>query len=423
MFALLLCVAASVAAASSEPADFPVWTATRLFANRTTDPTALCLDGSPPLYYVSPGWGDGATKYLLHMEGGAWCGSASDCVNWWGFRSTLVDPDVLPQDAQAPTGYFNRSEPKNSMRDWNFVFIRYCDGFSFSSNVREPAVVPLNATTNVTVHMRGLAVLKAVQADLLTRGGMSAATDVVVGGCSAGGMAVFIHCDAWADAIHAAAPAAAVSCLADSGFFPLIPDTGFPSPWFNGVWSNAANNFNITDALHPACVAERNATTQWQCAMPEVVLAYTRTPLFVFQAQYDSFQGFNMERCIPMPPDPKSPCTFDDITRWGAELVTGKIAAALAAPLPAAAGSAAFVDSCYHHCGTWADFDQVLSWTGPGGNVSASQAFAAWRAAPQAATWAQPTAFPCLSAACCGPHGPDSVSDMLPATCAAGARL
>ena len=333
-------------------------------------------------------------------------------MGWWGFRSTLVDPDVLPQDAQAPTGYFNRSEPKNSMADWTYVFIRYCDGFSFSSNVALPAVVPVNATTNVTVHMRGLAVLRAVQADLLTRGGMATATDVVVGGCSAGGMSVFIHCDSWADRIRAAAPAARVSCLADSGWFPLIPDSGFPSPWFNGVWRGAFDNFNASAAAHGACLAAHNDTDAWQCLLPEVAALYTSTPLFIFQSQYDSFQIFNMERCIPMPPDPKSPCSDADVTRWGTELISGKISAFLASPLARAAGSAAFVDSCYHHCGTWADFDQVVSWTSStaGGNVSGSQAFAAWRASPATALWQQPTSYPCEGSTCCGPHGPDSLA-------------
>lgn len=415
---LSACAATCVSTAAAPPA-LPEWRAVRLFANATTDASAVCLDGSPPLYYVSPGWGAGARRWLLHMEGGAWCGSAAECVGWWGYRSTLADPDVLPADAQAATGYFNRSEPRNSMADWTYVFIRYCDGFSFASDAAAPQVVRVNATANATVHMRGRALLAAVQADLLARAGMAAATDVVVGGCSAGGMAVFIHCDAWAARIRAAAPAARVTCLADSGWFPLIPDAGYPSTWFNGVWQNAFANMNASAAAHPACLADRNATTAWQCIMPEVAAVYTATPIFIFQAQYDSFQLFNMERCIPMPPDPKSPCSNDDITRWGAQLITGSIQAFLQAPLAKAAGSAAFIDSCYHHCGTWADFDQVTSWTG--GNLSGSQAFAAWRANPTAALWQQPTAYPCLGATCCGAHGPDSLATSSPA-CGAARR-
>ena len=40
-------------------------------------------------------------KWEIHMEGGAWCGDAQSCTTWWGFRSSLVDPDVLLPDAQA----------------------------------------------------------------------------------------------------------------------------------------------------------------------------------------------------------------------------------------------------------------------------------------------------------------------------------
>jgi len=105
-------------------AAFPAWSAVRLTPEKTRVPNAVCLDGSPPLYYLSPGFGDGVDKWQIHHEGGAWCGSAEDCYGWWGFRSTDVDPDSMPQDALANTGYFNRSSPSNSMWNWNFVFIR-----------------------------------------------------------------------------------------------------------------------------------------------------------------------------------------------------------------------------------------------------------------------------------------------------------
>ena len=38
---------------------------------------AACLDGSAPTYYVMPGEPD---KFYLHMEGGGWCISLSDCA-------------------------------------------------------------------------------------------------------------------------------------------------------------------------------------------------------------------------------------------------------------------------------------------------------------------------------------------------------
>jgi hypothetical protein len=68
------------------------------------------------------------TRFAQHdknmQEGGAWCESPDDCVGWWGYRSSLVDPDVLPAGNNAETGYFNRSAPDNVMANWNYVFIR-----------------------------------------------------------------------------------------------------------------------------------------------------------------------------------------------------------------------------------------------------------------------------------------------------------
>ena len=46
------------------------WTAVRLFEAAKPPQNARCLDGSPPLYYHSPGFGDGADKWEVHMEGG-----------------------------------------------------------------------------------------------------------------------------------------------------------------------------------------------------------------------------------------------------------------------------------------------------------------------------------------------------------------
>lgn len=401
----LAITAALALAAASAAAPLPPWTARRLLDAPAAG--ALCLDGSPPLYYVSPGWGSGADKWQLHHEGGAWCGSAEECVGWWGFRSTLVDPDVLPADAQAATGYFNRSSPTNAMFNWNFVFIRYCDGWSFASDRAAPSFVNVTNSSgsyNVTVHFRGAALLAAVRADLLDRG-MASASTVVVGGCSAGGLSVYIHCDEWTAAIRAANPATQTVCLADSGWFPIVPAAGFPSTWFNGVWSGGFAFHNASGSMHADCLAAQPAGDEWRCMMAEVVAPFIKTPLFAFQSQYDSFQIFNMERCIPMPPDPTSPCSLADVTRWGGN-ITARVRDWLASANAVAAGSSALVDSCYHHCGTWADFDQVESF-GPAGNVTGSVAFGAWlerRAAPT--LWTQPASYPCD--ACCGAHGPDS---------------
>lgn len=264
---------------------------------------------------------------------------------------------------------------------------------------------------NVSLFSRGLSVLQSVQQDLLKERGMGGATDVVVGGCSAGGMAVFMHCDSWALAIGAVNPATKVRCLADSGWFPIIPATlPLPSTWFNGVWQSAFSFHNSSAAIavaHPQCLVDHApGDAQWQCSMSQVSASYTRTPLFMYNSRYDSFQIFNMERCIPMPPDPKSPCNASTVTLWG-EFITQDIQAWLATPLAQASGHAAFVTSCYAHCGTWATFDLVRSFNS--GNLTGSQAFAAWYATstPTTQLFLQDVPYPCSE--CCAPHAPDSL--------------
>lgn len=99
------------------------------------------------------------------------------------------------------------------------VFLRYCDGASLSGDKPTPTVFQ-----NTTLHFRGRAILDAQIKSLLTERGMDKASDVVVSGCSAGGLATFLHCDHWAAAIAKATnnggnAGAKVVCMPDAGFF------------------------------------------------------------------------------------------------------------------------------------------------------------------------------------------------------------
>eukprot|EP01079_Euglenida_sp_SAG-EU17-18_P005451 gene5451-5454_t len=100
----------------------------------------------------------------------------------------------------------------------------------------------------------------------------------------------------------------------------------------------------------------------------------------------------NMMRCSFGPnPGDGHPCTNQSITMWGVQLITAPIRAWLASPLASAAGSAAFVDSCSHHCGTWDTFDLVESVSPV---MTGATAFASWRQHPATHLWSQPSDFP-----------------------------
>ena len=101
------------------------------------------------------------------------------------------------------------------MYDWNIVSLMYTDGSSQTSDIDAPVSVPGWPTP---IYYRGARILSATISSLLAAG-LSDATDVVISGCSAGGLSVYLHVDKWAAAVHASQPSARIVGLADSGFF------------------------------------------------------------------------------------------------------------------------------------------------------------------------------------------------------------
>merc|ERR1719240_189470 len=92
------------------------------------------------------------------------------------------------------------------MFNWNHVKMRYCDGASFSGN--NDTVAEYKGSQ---LHFRGNRIRKAIAQDLFDNRGMKDATDLVVSGCSAGGLATFLHTDQWCDALKAVNPSGHVS--------------------------------------------------------------------------------------------------------------------------------------------------------------------------------------------------------------------
>ena len=91
------------------------------------------------------------------------------------------------------------------MWNWTKVFLPYTDGGSQTGDLAEPVKVG-----NSTIFYRGHRILKAMIAALKARG-LDAATEVIVSGCSAGGLAAFLHADEWGSAF----PTAKVTAMPD----------------------------------------------------------------------------------------------------------------------------------------------------------------------------------------------------------------
>ena len=112
---------------------------------------ALCLDGTPGLYYHRKGTGSGANKWYIHHQGGGWCESMDDCLG--RSKTQLGSSSSYPATASLGGGYFDSDCKSNPlMCTWNKVMMRYCDGASFSGNSETTVVYK-----GKTLHWRGQA--------------------------------------------------------------------------------------------------------------------------------------------------------------------------------------------------------------------------------------------------------------------------
>mmetsp|Transcript_74143 Transcript_74143/g.217576 ORF Transcript_74143/g.217576 Transcript_74143/m.217576 type:complete len:379 (+) Transcript_74143:106-1242(+) len=330
-------------------------------------PEAVCLDGSPGLYYFRPGSGSGRSKFLIFFEGGGFCSSRDDCADrakgYLG--STEHDGQTMNLDHHHP--FFTSSRQANPLLwNWNHVLVRYCDGAYFSGYRRRPRRV---GTSNI--FYRGERITAAVFSDLAKYRGLGRAGDVVLGGCSAGAIRVFAH----ADALRALVPSAHANVVG-------LPDSGFylDRSMFTPLKRFVVTEQNATELLNKRCV-EDNPGAEERCLISAVVSPYLSTPLFAWQSRYDADQ-----RQCELPPG----CARDAacVRAYGEDL-----SAQVSRNLLANSKNGVFLDSCDRHCaGRKLPVDDASYMT-------PLQAFAAWYAGGRR-VYGQNSSYPCP--ACCG---------------------
>ncbi|XP_019186385.1 PREDICTED: pectin acetylesterase 8-like [Ipomoea nil] len=170
------------------------------------DKGALCLDGTPPAYYLDQGEGDGINNWVIYLEGGGWCSTVEECV--YRSKQNLGSSKYLKESLQFANILSKDSKTNPDFYSWNRVYIHYCDGSSYTGDVDT-----VNPATNITY--RGGRIFNVVMEDLLKRG-MKNATNAILSGSSAGGLAVVLHCDRFQSLLPTGAK---VKCFSDSAYF------------------------------------------------------------------------------------------------------------------------------------------------------------------------------------------------------------
>ncbi|GLJ41217.1 hypothetical protein SUGI_0853230 [Cryptomeria japonica] len=303
---------------------------------RAAETGAFCLDGTLPAYLLDSGYGSGANNWLVHFEGGGWCNNRDSCIA----RKTTHRGSSNYMDKQAVfSGILSNKRSENpEFFNWNRVKLMYCDGASFAGDSYDE---------ESGLYFRGQRIWHAMIADLLAKG-MEHVEQALLSGCSAGGLATFLHCDDFRKLLPSTAT---VKCHSDAGFFLDAKDiSGMYS--IRAFYNDTVNLQGVVKNLPQACASQLNPS---QCFFPQYLLPYIQTPLFVLNAVYDTWQFYNI--LAPGSADPHGHwryCKMNAINCTSAqlEILQGYRRQMLDALETSRESKTAgmFINSCFSHC-------------------------------------------------------------------------
>ena len=167
----------------------------------------------------------------------------------------------------------------------------YCDGNSFSGNRDQPQPVLGLDNTTVPIYYRGRRNVDAVLATLVKEYNFGKAKNVLLTGCSAGGLATYLH----TDYIHARVKELVGSSLSAfksaplSGFFlnhPNVVDDEVYTTMIKHLFEISNASYGVNDN----CIAATATADQWQCNFAEAAYAYVDAPIFALNSALDAWQ-------------------------------------------------------------------------------------------------------------------------------------
>ena len=315
---------------------------------------AVCLDGTPyEIWYAAASNPANASKWVFDIQGGAWCESISECA------SRAYDPTNCYLGSSS-AACFNADGERCMNKTDAMTFeclpacngARWCGGLFVNDSATNPLTHDWNKVTyttygnqSVPLYFRGHRNFLASIDYLIANANLGLATEVILTGNSAGGLATYYHMDELSELL----PHARVVAAPDSGFF-FADDAGDPywassllwmvgqfnslggldkSWWGCGIGafsfhSQFLSHFLVTataaasqlgllqgwiprtvpfprcdalQGLNPSILAAVHLRTTFQVAAP-----YLTTPLFVMNSRFDPA----LDRCHA------SSCFFGD---------------------------------------------------------------------------------------------------------------
>lgn len=159
---------------------------------------------------------------------------------------------------------------------------------------------PLVGPDGSKVYYRGQRILWATLTALLDLG-LSSASTVLFSGCSAGGLATFLHADAVGMWLAKNAPTVTkFRAVPISGFF-LLHKSVEGKPIYQEEMAQAFVTHNATGGVNAGCISGMaNPVERWHCMMANYTYAHITTPTFVLNSAYDWWQSMCILASAPV---------------------------------------------------------------------------------------------------------------------------
>lgn len=246
-------------------------------------PGAVCNDGSPGGFYWRAGEGEGKNRFVIHLQGGAWCYDEDSCNYRWNDDIDLMSSTEWEPTIYMSEGLFNMNPLKNAWWSANSVYVMYCSSDVWAGN----GTSNYPGATTQQWQFRGKVIIKELIEVLWNSYGLDSASSILFSGCSAGGQGVVMNLDFVAALLAEKESTAVMKGFADAGwlqnfvpYFSYEVSTSYQMQVGYPMWQGV---------IEPTCLLA-NPGWEWLCYFTPFAYPYIKTPIFIQTEQYDTYQ-------------------------------------------------------------------------------------------------------------------------------------
>ena len=260
-----------------------------------------CLDGTAAGYYKRIGT-DGGKTVMIHLEGGGWCTSYEDCLarsnTDIGSSKNWPLSGVPSMDGGSNGMFSNNCTINPQFCKVSMFHFNYCDGASHAGH-QDHAIPVTKNNQSYELYFRGQDNLDGNLNSMIKHGYFKFAENIIIKGCSAGGLATIIHIDNIVKKLKmklslSSTKVVNIIGMPDAGYF-LNHNNTLNEPSYTPKYQWVVKAQNVLPNINSDCINYyRPRNESWKCFMAQYVVPFVQTPLFFSQDLFDSWQLANI---------------------------------------------------------------------------------------------------------------------------------